>query len=78
MNEATGPDPRLRPRSPSRLSLAPSKKNLERIEEACRAVRRQSVAHHLLARLNRGGCGIRVESHPLNQSQVSRLRQRAS
>ncbi|MFD5589452.1 transcriptional regulator [Streptomyces sp. NPDC127063] len=55
---------------------APSKKNLERIEQAYRTVRRQNVARHLLARLNRGGRGTRVEFHPLNQSQVSRPRQR--
>lgn len=56
---------------------SPSKKNLERIEQAYRTVRRQNVARHLLNRLNRDGRGTRVEFHPLNQSQVSRPRQRA-
>lgn len=55
---------------------SPSKKNLERIETAYRAVRRQNVARYLLARLNREGRGTRVEFHPLNQSQVDRPRQR--
>ncbi|MHC3473173.1 helix-turn-helix domain-containing protein [Streptomyces sp. 7R007] len=55
---------------------APSKKNLERIENAYRAVRRRNVARYLLARLNRAGRGTRVEFHPLNQSHVSRPRQR--
>ncbi|GAA2913110.1 transcriptional regulator [Streptomyces mexicanus] len=55
---------------------APSKKNLERIEHAYRTVRRENVARYLLARLNREGRGTRVEIHPLNQSQVSRPRQR--
>jgi hypothetical protein len=54
----------------------PTKKNLERIETAYRAVRRHNVARYLLARLNREGRGTRVEIHPLNQSQVSRPRQR--
>ncbi|MEV5614078.1 transcriptional regulator [Streptomyces sp. NPDC052225] len=54
----------------------PSKRNLERIEEAYRTVRRKNVARHLLARLNREGRGTRVEFHPLNQSQVPRPRQR--
>lgn len=51
-------------------------KNLDRIEQAYRTVRRHNVARHLLARLNRGGRGTRVEFHPLNQSQVPRSRQR--
>jgi hypothetical protein len=55
---------------------SPSKKNLERIETAYRAVRRHNVARYLLARLNREGRGTRVEFHPLNQSQVTRPRQR--
>ncbi|OIJ87368.1 transcriptional regulator [Streptomyces sp. MUSC 14] len=55
---------------------APSKKNLERVETAYRAVRRHNVSRYLLARLNREGRGTRVEIHPLNQSQVSRPRQR--
>ncbi|MFD0416753.1 transcriptional regulator [Streptomyces sp. NPDC127108] len=55
---------------------SPSKKNLERIETAYRAVRRRNVARYLLARLNRDGRGTRVEFHPLNQSQVDRPRQR--
>lgn len=39
-------------------------------------MRRENVARYLLARLNRDGRGTRVEFHPLNQSQVSRPRQR--
>ncbi|GAA0443536.1 hypothetical protein GCM10009544_02970 [Streptomyces stramineus] len=39
-------------------------------------MRRQNVARHLLARLNRDGRGTRVEIHPLNQSQVPRPLQR--
>lgn len=54
----------------------PSKANLERIDTAYRAVRRQNVARHLLTRLNRDGRGTRVEIHPLNQSQVPRPLQR--
>ncbi|GGO48799.1 transcriptional regulator [Streptomyces lasiicapitis] len=54
----------------------PSRKNLERVEVAYRAVRRQNVARYLLGRLNAQGRGTRVEIHPLNQSQVSRPRQR--
>ncbi|MET8788470.1 transcriptional regulator [Streptomyces sp. NPDC004589] len=54
----------------------PSRVNLERIEQAYRAVRRENVARYLLARLNREGRGTRVEIHPLNQSQVSQPRQR--
>lgn len=56
---------------------SPSKKNLERIETAYRTLRRHNVARYLLARLNREGRGTRVEFHPLNQSQVTRVRQRA-
>ncbi|RII06898.1 hypothetical protein DSC45_34965 [Streptomyces sp. YIM 130001] len=55
---------------------SPSRKNMERIEQAYRAVRRHNVARHLLKRLNREGRGTRVEIHPLNQSQVSRPHQR--
>ncbi|KAA0940243.1 MULTISPECIES: transcriptional regulator [Streptomyces] len=55
----------------------PSKKNLERIEQAYRTVRRENVARYLIARLDRAGRGTRVEIHPLNQSQVERPRQRA-
>lgn len=55
---------------------SPSKANLERIDTAYRAVRRQNVARHLTARLHRGGRGTRVEIHPLNQSQVPRPHQR--
>lgn len=55
---------------------APSKRNLERIEQAYRTVRRENVARYLLARLNHQGRGTRVEIHPLNQSQVDRPRQR--
>ncbi|MGW4882758.1 transcriptional regulator [Streptomyces sp. NPDC004262] len=55
---------------------APSRANLERIERAYRVVRRANVARHLLARLNRGGRGTRVEIHPLDQSGVSSPRQR--
>jgi hypothetical protein len=54
----------------------PSKANLERIDAAYQAVRRQNVARHLLGRLNREGRGTRVEIHPLNQSQVARPHQR--
>ncbi|WP_394427241.1 transcriptional regulator [Streptomyces sp. SGAir0957] len=54
----------------------PSKANLTRIEEAYQQVRRQNVARHLAARLNRSGRGTRVEIHPLNQSQVPRPQQR--
>ncbi|WP_338703171.1 transcriptional regulator [Streptomyces sp. Q6] len=54
----------------------PSVKNLARIEQAYRTVRRRNVARHLLARLNRAGRGTRVEIHPLNQSQVPRPHQR--
>ncbi|MGV9937811.1 helix-turn-helix domain-containing protein [Streptomyces olivaceoviridis] len=56
---------------------SPSPRNLARIEEAYRAVRRRNVARSLLVRLNRAGRGTRVEFHPLNQSQVPRPRQRA-
>ncbi|WP_316784571.1 transcriptional regulator [Streptomyces sasae] len=56
-------------RSPSRASLVS-------IEQAYRTVRRENVARYLLARLNRDGRGTRVEFHPLNQSQVTRPRQR--
>ncbi|MFD5572737.1 transcriptional regulator [Streptomyces cadmiisoli] len=55
---------------------SPSRRNLERIEQAYRSVRRQNVARYLLARLNREGRGTRVEFHPVNQSQVDRPRQR--
>ncbi|GAA0445103.1 transcriptional regulator [Streptomyces sp. NPDC046215] len=55
---------------------SPTKANLERIDRAYRSVRRQNVARHLLARLNREGRGTRVEIHPLNQSQVPRPLQR--
>ncbi|TRO56170.1 MULTISPECIES: transcriptional regulator [unclassified Streptomyces] len=55
----------------------PSRKNLDRIEQAYRTVRRENVARYLTARLNREGRGTRVEIHPLNQSQVDRPRQRA-
>ncbi|MER5399814.1 transcriptional regulator [Streptomyces sp. NPDC002599] len=55
---------------------SPSRKNLERIEQAYRTVRRENVARYLTARLNREGRGTRVEIHPLNQSQVDRPRQR--
>ncbi|MEW2567222.1 transcriptional regulator [Streptomyces sp. NPDC047070] len=56
---------------------SPTRKNLERIEQAYRTVRRENVARYLTARLNRDGRGTRVEIHPLNQSQVDRPRQRA-
>ncbi|MCT4357877.1 transcriptional regulator [Streptomyces sp. Je 1-79] len=55
---------------------APSRRNLERLEAAYRAVRRQNVARYLLTRLNREGRGTRVEFHPLVQSQVPRPHQR--
>ncbi|MFE3074375.1 transcriptional regulator [Streptomyces sp. NPDC059247] len=55
----------------------PSRRNLERVEAAYKAVRRQNVARYLLARLNRSGRGTRVEFHPLSQSQVPRPLQRA-
>ncbi len=54
----------------------PSPKNIERIDTAYRAVRRQNVARYLLGRLNAQGRGTRVELHPLNQSQVPRPQQR--
>ncbi|MFI7352184.1 transcriptional regulator [Streptomyces sp. NPDC049936] len=54
----------------------PSKANLERIEQAYRTTRRENVARHLLARLNREGRGTRVEIHPLNQTGVSQPRRR--
>jgi hypothetical protein len=54
----------------------PSRKNLAAIEQAYRTVRRENVARHLTARLNRDGRGTRVEFHPLNQSQVGRPYQR--
>ncbi|TSB17726.1 transcriptional regulator [Streptomyces benahoarensis] len=54
----------------------PNRRNLTRIEDAYRAVRRRNVARYLLGRLNRDGRGTRVEFHPLNQSQVSRPQQR--
>ncbi|MET9497414.1 transcriptional regulator [Streptomyces sp. NPDC006552] len=55
---------------------SPSKANLARIDDAYRQVRRQNVARHLAARLNRSGRGTRVEIHPLNQAQVPRPQQR--
>ncbi|MFI8294183.1 transcriptional regulator [Streptomyces sp. NPDC085614] len=55
---------------------APSRRNLDRLEAAYRAVRRQNAARYLLARLNRQGRGTRVEFHPLVQSQVPRPHQR--
>ncbi|MFF0033961.1 transposase [Streptomyces avermitilis] len=54
---------------------SPSRKNLERIEQAYRTVRRENVARYLLAHFNREGRGTRVEIHPFNQSQVDRPRQ---
>jgi hypothetical protein len=48
----------------------PNPANLERIDAAYRAVRRQNVAKHLLKRLHREGRGTRVEIHPVNQSHV--------
>ncbi|MEU6440800.1 transcriptional regulator [Streptomyces sp. NPDC047046] len=54
----------------------PSSRTLRQIETAYRTVRRQNVARHLLARLNREGRGTRVEFHPVNQSAVDRPRQR--
>ncbi|MDQ1034331.1 hypothetical protein QFZ75_000747 [Streptomyces sp. V3I8] len=56
---------------------APSRKNLARVEQAYRIVRRENVARYLTARLNREGRGTRVEVHPVNQSRVDRPRQRA-
>jgi hypothetical protein len=55
---------------------APSRRNLARIEQAYRTVRRHNVSRYLLPRLNREGRGTRVEFHPLNPSQVDRPRQR--
>ncbi|MER5795247.1 transcriptional regulator [Streptomyces sp. NPDC001980] len=55
---------------------SPSRRNLERIEQAYRTVRRENVARYLLARLNRGGQGTRVEFHPVNQSHVTQPHQR--
>ncbi|MCG0069368.1 XRE family transcriptional regulator [Streptomyces sp. FBKL.4005] len=54
----------------------PSRKSVEAVDRAYREVRRANVARHLKERLNREGRGTRVEIHPLNQSQVSRPRQR--
>ncbi|MFE7215360.1 transcriptional regulator [Streptomyces sp. NPDC001698] len=54
----------------------PNAANLDRIEDAYRAVRRRNVARHLIARLNRSGRGTRVEIHPVNQSGVDRPRLR--
>ncbi|GGO60275.1 transcriptional regulator [Streptomyces lasiicapitis] len=54
----------------------PSKKSLEQVDAAYRAVRRKNVARYLLGRLNARGRGTRVELHPLNQSQVPRPHQR--
>ena len=45
----------------------PSGKNLKKIDDAYRVVRRRNVARHLLKRLNANG-GTRVEIHPLNSS----------
>ena len=55
----------------------PSRKNLERIEQTYRTVRRENFARYLTARLNKEGRGTRVEIHLLNQSQVDRPHQRA-
>jgi hypothetical protein len=55
---------------------SPSRKNLDRIEQAYRMVRRENVARYLTARLNKEGRGTCVEIHPLNQSQVDGRRQR--
>ncbi|MYT68208.1 MULTISPECIES: transcriptional regulator [unclassified Streptomyces] len=55
----------------------PTRQNLNRIDRAYKAVRRQNVARHLLQRLNKAGRGTRVEFHPLNQSQVNRPHVRA-
>ncbi|ASY36456.1 MULTISPECIES: hypothetical protein [unclassified Streptomyces] len=54
----------------------PSARTLRQIHTAYQQVRRQNVARHLLARLNRQGRGTRVEFHPVNQSAVDRPRQR--
>ncbi|MFD4754298.1 transcriptional regulator [Streptomyces sp. NPDC058426] len=54
----------------------PSTRTLRQIHTAYQQVRRQNVARHLLARLNRQGRGTRVEFHPVNQSAVDRPRQR--
>ncbi|SCE09834.1 hypothetical protein GA0115251_14073 [Streptomyces sp. TverLS-915] len=54
----------------------PSARTLRQIHTAYQRVRRQNVARHLLARLNRQGRGTRVEFHPVNQSAVDRPRQR--
>ncbi|MFD6150223.1 transcriptional regulator [Streptomyces sp. NPDC060243] len=54
----------------------PSARTVREIDAAYRAVRRQNVSRHLLARLNRQGRGTRVEFHPVNQSAVDRPRQR--
>ncbi|NBE54452.1 transcriptional regulator [Streptomyces boluensis] len=53
----------------------PTKRNLERIEQAYWTVRRENVARYLLKRLESRG-GTRVEIHPLNQSRVDRRYQR--
>lgn len=57
---------------------SPSKAKLERVDQAYQVVRRLNVARHLTARLNRGGRGMRVEIHPVNQSQVARPLQRVA
>lgn len=54
----------------------PNKRSLQRIEQAYRQVRRENVVRDLIRKLNRDGRGTVVEIHPLNQSQVSRPRQR--
>lgn len=53
----------------------PSKANLQRLDDAYKALRRENVARHLTQRLNAGG-GTRVELHPLDQSAVERRHQR--
>jgi hypothetical protein len=53
----------------------PTAANLQRIDAAYRALRRENVARHLTQRLNAGG-GTRVELHPLDQSGVQRRHQR--
>jgi hypothetical protein len=64
------------PRAWLQGTRSPSGKNPERTEQAYRTVRRENVARHLLARLDREGRGTRVQTHPLNRSRVDRLRRR--
>ncbi|MFJ6701140.1 transcriptional regulator [Streptomyces sp. NPDC091272] len=57
---------------------APSKKNLERIENAYGSVRKKNVARTMKTRLNNDGRGTRVEIHPANTSQVPQPQRRVA